>query len=169
MTNRQHVLLFPMPVFGHIFPLMELGRKISAYCDVTLAVSAKRVEQLRARRQAEKLESVYGVKLYAIDDGADDIDMDDPEAPRKLVETLSKIQAAVKQLVEAIPSKSQPSNQLNILSVDHVIVDAFFSESISDSLKRDLNFFHFHTTSTSKFISYRYFKLAHSVYFCCNI
>ena len=47
--TRNHILLIALPAYGHVIPLLELGRKLADHHQITFAVSGCMLEQLRER------------------------------------------------------------------------------------------------------------------------
>ncbi|OWA53923.1 putative Cis-zeatin O-glucosyltransferase 2 [Hypsibius exemplaris] len=120
---RKHILLLPFPAYGHVIPLLELGRKIYRHHDVTFAV--------------------------AIPDGFAGFDGLDRQS---WLDSQTLVFPAIADLLRAIPINQQPSTRpgdgraLSITrAVDVVIGDNCAPSPMEICHDRGVPFFYFNT------------------------
>lgn len=144
-----HVLLLPMPIFGHITPMLELGRKLSGRHHVTLGVSSIRIEQLRTKGILTGDDEAT-MSFHGIHDGAEDFEIDDPKFHEKMKNNFMLIFGAIGKLMQQMPVRSNPESATGITKpVDFVIADGFLAGPASSCTERGVGFIQFQSTSTS--------------------
>ena len=118
---RKHILLVPLPAYGHMIPLLELGKKLGQFHDVTFAVSKIRVADLKKR---DFVADCDPLTLYAIEDGiTTDIEVSgDEEARNNMYEAIS---TSFIQLMLDAPTTHEPAKSTIFKPVDVIIVDSF--------------------------------------------
>ncbi|OWA53922.1 putative UDP-glycosyltransferase 84A1 [Hypsibius exemplaris] len=99
---RKHILLLPFPAYGHVIPLLEFGRKIHRYHDVTLAVSSCIVKDLKQR----ELISDADFPIVAIPDGFTGFEGFNHQ---NWVDSQTLALPAIADLLRAIPITQRPS------------------------------------------------------------
>ena len=62
----RHILVICIPAFGHIVPMLELARKLTAFHRVTFALSSSKVSQLKQRELITENDTI---QLHPIHDG----------------------------------------------------------------------------------------------------
>ncbi|XP_055354785.1 uncharacterized protein LOC129600328 [Paramacrobiotus metropolitanus] len=103
---RQHVLLFPYPLFGHISPLLQLARKMAPHHDVTFVTSALRVQQLRQRGIFTAADEA-SIQLVGLLDALQE--SDDTEGTfQQMLEVGEKTFPFMTKLFRTLPSSASP-------------------------------------------------------------
>ncbi|XP_055354777.1 uncharacterized protein LOC129600318 [Paramacrobiotus metropolitanus] len=103
---RKHVALLPYPLFGHITPLLQLARKISAHHDVTFMTSALRVQQLRHRGIFTAADEQH-IRLVSLQDGVQESD-DSEGTLGQMMELGEKTMTFTTSLFATMPAAVDP-------------------------------------------------------------
>ena len=151
-TNRKHILLLPLPAYGHVIPLLELGKKIVKHHCVTFAVSQCLFDQIQHRQ----LVAPTDFSLVCIPDGwTDPLNaqnfVDEANAERMM----NAVFAGVTKLLQAIPTNEKScmkpvGDALGITSpVDVVIGDNFLAGPLATCHHRQIPFYFFNTAAAS--------------------
>ncbi|OWA51671.1 putative UDP-glycosyltransferase 72B2 [Hypsibius exemplaris] len=124
MSSKKHILVVTIPGYGHIIPMLELAKKISAFHDVTFALSASKVPDLTTR---EVLSPNDRVEIYPIPDGLtidpNEDTINDKEAGRRW---LMAIHSSFAQLINGLPTPTAVGTISGLKPVNVIIVDIFF-------------------------------------------
>ena len=98
-SSKMHILLMSFPAYGHIIPILELAKKIAAHHDVTFALSASKIGDLKKR---EIIRASDPVEMFGIEDGVMD-DFDNPVDPEAMARVFQAVLPAVAKLLTEMP------------------------------------------------------------------
>ncbi|OWA52897.1 putative UDP-glycosyltransferase 85A1 [Hypsibius exemplaris] len=147
-TPRKHVLIIALPAYGHLIPLLELGRKVVKYHDVTFAVSHSRVADIKARELASEADfPFYGIPDGFVETNVQLIDRTEFAA------MMEKVLPAIRKLLETVPTGNDrpsvdgPSGITR--PVDVVIGDNIAAPSLRVCHDRDIPYYFFNTAAAS--------------------
>ena len=147
---RKHILLLPFAAYGHVIPLLELGRKLFQYHDVTLVVSRCVSDNIKQR----ELVSRDDFPVLGIADGYTGFEGLDRDS---WVKAGSVLMPAVEEFLRAIPTASESKVDLGkndkalgvVKPVDFVIGDNFLAPALHVCQERDIPLFFFNTGAAS--------------------
>ena len=149
---RKHLLLLPFPAYGHVIPLLELGKKIARCHDVTFAVSGCLFQQIQDRQ----LISPSDLNLVRIPDGWEDQwDANNIVKEGSGKQMMDSVFPAVKWLLENIPTATSKSSEpgLNVWGittpVEVVIGDNILAGPLATCHEREIPFFLFNTPAAT--------------------
>lgn len=157
-TNRKHILVVPVPFFGHIIPTFGLAKRLHEYAKITFAVHNVMLNVMRKRgvltTDDEKIIDIVG-----IEDGyppeATDMDL-----MKNLKDGFEKAMfLPVRNFIKSVPhsagGKDVRATSTGIhVPVDAVIGDLFLSEPMTGCLERGTPYFLFHTASAATLQSF---------------
>ena len=125
--ERKHVLLLTFPAYGHIIPLLGFGKKVSQFHDVTFALSADLIEQLRQR---EIITEDEHVQFYGVPDGYSANTIMEPNDVKAFEKLRDKVHSGIQKLVASLTVRGKTPSECQgdgIKPVDVVILDTTVS------------------------------------------
>ncbi|CAF0856351.1 unnamed protein product [Adineta steineri] len=149
IKNDGHVVLVPLPFFGHIIPFLDFAKFLSAYYHVTVIVSASKLDTLKQRGFAfeddnKKLVHAHsGIDLIGIFDHNDeDYEVSTSAAYIDLESIFDRMRVPVRQLLSSAFVTSPSIPLLATRPIDrpiHLFVaDVFIHMLIRDAQERDI-------------------------------
>ena len=130
-VTSKHILFVGFPAYGHLIPLLELAKKTTKYHNVTFAVSAFRVADLKKRELISDVENC--VTFYGIQDGVTDL-FDTREDPKSASHLVQAIFSSFAELMRTIPTAREPTRSVVLKPVDVIIVNSMFCAPVSTGI-----------------------------------
>ncbi|GAV06794.1 hypothetical protein RvY_16722 [Ramazzottius varieornatus] len=134
---QKHVLCLTIPAYGHIIPLLEFAKKISAQHHVTFIVSSDKMEEIR-QREVLTTEQNNQLEVLALNDGvAFQFDKSVPDLKRVL-DLVEQMEPVMTSLLKSLPIHNADNTSNGILDrqnghtalairrpVDAIVLDRF--------------------------------------------
>ena len=127
---RKHILTVAIGAWGHITPLYELAKKIAKHHDVTFAVSAHKIPEMKAR---EMIRPDDLVMFYGIPDGIEK-DLEDFSDKDALDKMFIQLKVAFEDLMSNLPIKNGPPKPAIFAPIDVAIVDCIPGAIVATSV-----------------------------------
>ncbi|XP_055356964.1 uncharacterized protein LOC129602044 [Paramacrobiotus metropolitanus] len=114
--KKKHVLLVPYPAFGHVTPLLELGKKLVESHHVTFLVSDCKIASIRRKEiMLHQDDSDSSVKLLGLMDGLTDED-DKNLTPARFMSNLKRAGTVMRQIYRTMPVGSKDNQKCDYQS-----------------------------------------------------
>ena len=146
-ATKKHILFASPPAFGHIIPLLELARKVTATGNfhVTFAVSKSKIPDFTTR---ELLTSSDSIVLYGINDRVDR-DLDDPVGKGALLKLFNDMLPSFADMLREMPTKNEPGKSAIFSQpVDVVVADNFLGTHLDICTQRGVPWYYFNSATT---------------------
>jgi UDP:flavonoid glycosyltransferase YjiC (YdhE family) len=150
-ARRRHFLLISFPAFGHIIPLLELGKKMSEHHDVTFLVSNNKLDAI-AKRNLIPPEYGGKLQLQGLQDGLVK-DLDSQPGVDEVLRISNQMAPALTDFLQSLPSldkRTTTGDSALKNAVDVVLTERFLAAIVQKSCEKlQLPCCIFHTSSPS--------------------
>ncbi|OQV17594.1 putative UDP-glycosyltransferase 84B1 [Hypsibius exemplaris] len=151
-SDRKHALFVALPAFGHITPLMELAKKLTAHnFHITFAVSEAKADEMILRGYLpERFRT--SIDIHVLRDGLP-ADIDTRPSPRRFEEMQTPMEGPLGELLENMASTREPflphSDKPVVLRqpVDVVVCDSMMYQPPTVCTKRGIPCYLMHTAA----------------------